>query len=79
MTEMYETTGLAVTSETSDFEKITIKRNVTGDDDVEIDLKFCGICHTDAHVAQNEFKDFKPTNYPCVPGHEMAGVICKVI
>ncbi len=46
-----------------------------GPDDVEFDVKFCGVCHTDVHFANN---DLGTTNYPCVPGHELAGVVTKV-
>ncbi len=46
-----------------------------GDNDVEFDIKYCGICHTDVHIANNESGT---TNYPCVPGHELAGVVTKV-
>ncbi len=52
-----------------------IQRNECGPDDVEFDVKFCGICHTDVHFANN---DLGTTNYPCVPGHELAGIVTKV-
>ena len=42
---------------------------------MEFEIKYCGICHTDVHVANNEFGR---TEYPCVPGHELAGVVTKV-
>ena len=38
-------------------------------------LKYCGICHTDVHVADN---DLGRTQYPCVPGHELAGIVSAV-
>ena len=46
-----------------------------GEDDVSFELKFCGICHTDVHISAN---DMGSTNYPCVPGHELAGVVTAV-
>jgi len=73
--EMYETQALAKKSPTENFEKITIKRNVAGDDDVSFDVKYCGICHTDVHFANN---DMGSTHYPCVPGHELAGIVTAV-
>ncbi len=73
---MYKTEAVAKTSKDSKFEKITIERGSTSEDDVEIDVKFCGICHTDIHVALN---DFGGTIYPNVPGHEAAGVVSKVV
>lgn len=69
---MYETTAWAKKSATEKFEKITIKRNLPGDNDVTFDLKYCGICHTDVHFANN---DMGSTKYPVVPGHELAGVV----
>ena len=39
------------------------------------ELKYCGICHTDVHIADN---DMGRTHYPCVPGHELAGVVTTV-
>ena len=39
------------------------------------ELKYCGICHTDVHISDN---DMGRTHYPCVPGHELAGVVTTV-
>lgn len=75
MAKMYETTAFAKKAADKSFEKITIKRGATGDDDVEFDIKYCGICHTDVHLAYNEVGNSK---YPIVPGHELAGVVTKV-
>eukprot|EP01055_Gregarina_sp_Pseudo9_P000728 Gregarina_sp_Pseudo_9__727@NODE_1464_length_1577_cov_19_295839_g1360_i0_p1_GENE_NODE_1464_length_1577_cov_19_295839_g1360_i0NODE_1464_length_1577_cov_19_295839_g1360_i0_p1_ORF_typecomplete_len372_score70_08ADH_N/PF08240_12/2_3e30ADH_zinc_N/PF00107_26/2_6e19ADH_zinc_N/PF00107_26/2_5e03Glu_dehyd_C/PF16912_5/2_8e16ADH_zinc_N_2/PF13602_6/8_1e06AlaDh_PNT_C/PF01262_21/1_7e052Hacid_dh_C/PF02826_19/4_1e05Shikimate_DH/PF01488_20/0_0018DZR/PF12773_7/0_073AdoHcyase_NAD/PF00670_21/0_074OCD_Mu_crystall/PF024 len=44
-------------------------------DDVEIEVKFCGICHTDLHMMDN---DWQCSQYPMVPGHEIAGVVARV-
>lgn len=43
--------------------------------DVEIDILFCGVCHSDIHQARNEWHN---TTYPCVPGHEMVGKVFSV-
>ena len=43
--------------------------------DVEIDILFCGVCHSDLHTAKNEWHG---TQYPCVPGHEIVGKIVSV-
>jgi len=75
MAEMYSTIAWAKSSPEADFSKIEIKRNVAGDDDVTFDLKYCGICHTDVHFAENIMGN---TNFPCVPGHELAGVVSNV-
>ena len=75
MSEMYSTVAWAKSGADAEFGKIEIKRNVTGDDDVTFDLKYCGICHTDVHIANN---DMGSTKYPCVPGHELAGIVTVV-
>jgi len=54
------------------FEKVTIERRELGPHDVQIDVKYSGICHSDIHTARNEWGR---TQYPCVPGHEIAGVV----
>ena len=43
--------------------------------DVEIDILFCGVCHSDLHTARSEWG---PSMYPCVPGHEIVGRIVRV-
>src|SRR5947209_8057630 len=45
--------------------------------DVEIDILFCGVCHSDLHTARNEWSAW-PTVYPCVPGHEIVGRVTTV-
>jgi uncharacterized zinc-type alcohol dehydrogenase-like protein len=46
--------------------------------DVQIDILYCGVCHSDLHQARDEWHDFAPTTYPCVPGHEIVGRVTKV-
>ncbi len=57
------------------FEKITIERRELKPTDVLIDIKFAGICHSDIHTARDEWGG---TNYPLVPGHEIAGIVSEV-
>ncbi|MFC8047423.1 NAD(P)-dependent alcohol dehydrogenase [Nocardia sp. NPDC057353] len=57
------------------FEKVTIERRELGPHDVLIDVKYAGICHSDIHTARNEWGGAK---YPCVPGHEIAGIVAAV-
>ena len=52
-----------------------IKRRVLLDNDVEIDILYCGICHSDLHAVHN---DWGATTFPIVPGHEIVGKITKV-
>jgi len=47
-------------------------------EDVEIEILFCGICHSDLHSVRNEWSEFMATNYPIVPGHEIVGRVTKV-
>ncbi len=55
----------------------TIQRRDPGERDVEIEILYCGVCHSDLHTARNEWSAW-PTVYPCVPGHEIVGKVTKV-
>src|SRR5437879_2519947 len=55
-----------------------IKRRDPTDRDVQIEILFCGICHSDLHSVRNEWSEFMATNYPIVPGHEIVGRVTKV-
>ncbi|MFF2085111.1 NAD(P)-dependent alcohol dehydrogenase [Nocardia sp. NPDC058176] len=57
------------------FEKVTVERRELGPDDVLIDIKYAGICHSDIHTARDEWGG---AQYPCVPGHEIAGIVAAV-
>jgi uncharacterized zinc-type alcohol dehydrogenase-like protein len=46
--------------------------------DVQIEILFCGVCHSDLHQTRDEWKSVMPTVYPCVPGHEIVGRVVKV-
>ena len=50
----------------------SFERRPVGDDDILIEIKFCGICHSDIHQLRG---DWGPQKYPQVPGHEIAGVV----
>lgn len=69
--------AFSATSATSPLASTSIPRRDPGADDVEIDILYCGVCHSDLHYARNEWKDW-PTIYPCVPGHEIVGKVKKV-
>jgi uncharacterized zinc-type alcohol dehydrogenase-like protein len=56
----------------------TIQRRDPTADDVQIEILFCGICHSDVHYARDEWHDTLPTVYPCVPGHEIIGRVTRV-
>lgn len=59
-------------------ESIQIKRRAVGPHDVLLDVLYCGICHSDIHQARNEWASWGPTQYPCVPGHEIIGRVIAV-
>ncbi|WP_458119004.1 NAD(P)-dependent alcohol dehydrogenase [Paenibacillus sp. Z6-24] len=57
------------------FQATTIERRDLDTQDVLIEIKFSGICHSDIHTARGEWG---PVNYPLVPGHEIAGIVTAV-
>ncbi|CAB4950771.1 unannotated protein [freshwater metagenome] len=63
------------TSVSDPLEPLTIERRELGATDVHIDIKFCGICHSDIHFARGEWGEIE---YPLVPGHEIAGIVKAV-
>ena len=65
-------------SATSGLASTKIKRRDPTDRDVQIEILFCGICHSDLHSVRNEWSEFMATNYPIVPGHEIVGRVIKV-
>jgi uncharacterized zinc-type alcohol dehydrogenase-like protein len=65
-------------SAASPLASITIPRRDLTDRDVEIEILFCGICHSDLHQVRNEWSDAIPTVYPIVPGHEIVGRVVRV-
>lgn len=64
-----------VKSEKAELKPMDIKRRETGDDDVEIKITHCGVCHSDIHTARNEWGG---STYPVVPGHEIIGRVTAV-
>ena len=75
---MQNAKAYAASSATSPFASTTIARRDPTPNDVQIDILFCGICHSDLHQVRDEWHDMMPTVYPCVPGHEIAGRVTKV-
>ncbi|GAB2879687.1 NAD(P)-dependent alcohol dehydrogenase [Uliginosibacterium flavum] len=65
----------AAVSATSPLGPYAIQRRSTRQDDVEIEIFYCGVCHSDLHTARN---DWGWTSYPIVPGHEMIGRVVSV-
>ena len=69
--------AFAASSPTSLLSSTSIPRREPTERDVEIDILYCGVCHSDLHQARNEWSAV-PTTYPCVPGHEIVGRVTKI-
>jgi uncharacterized zinc-type alcohol dehydrogenase-like protein len=54
---------------------LSINRREPSPTDVELEILYCGVCHSDLHQARNEWHN---TVYPCVPGHEIVGKVTRV-
>ncbi|WP_445633560.1 alcohol dehydrogenase (NADP(+)) [Nostoc sp. DSM 114161] len=75
---MYKTKAYSAASVTSPLASDTIARREPTEHDVQIEILFCGICHSDLHSVRNEWSNFVSTVYPIVPGHEIVGRVTKV-
>ena len=75
---MQNAKAYSAASETSALHSTTISRRDPTEHDVQIEILFCGICHSDLHAVRNEWSEFMPTVYPIVPGHEIIGRVTKV-
>ena len=78
MDNAYNAKAYSAASETSPLASDTILRRNPTERDVQIEILFCGICHSDLHQVRNEWRDAMPTVYPCVPGHEIVGRVTRV-
>jgi uncharacterized zinc-type alcohol dehydrogenase-like protein len=75
---LYKAKAYSAASATSPLAATTIARRDLGEQDVQIEILFCGICHSDLHQVRNEWSNIMPTVYPCVPGHEIVGRVTEV-
>jgi alcohol dehydrogenase (NADP+) len=71
------TKAYSAQSATSGLAGSTIQRRDPQAQDVEIEILYCGVCHSDLHQVRDEWKSVAPTVYPCVPGHEIVGRVVK--
>ncbi|MCA1442348.1 NAD(P)-dependent alcohol dehydrogenase [Ensifer sp. IC4062] len=67
--------GYAATDASKPLTPFTFERREPRDDDVVIDIKYCGVCHSDIHQARNEWGN---STFPMVPGHEIVGIVSAV-
>jgi uncharacterized zinc-type alcohol dehydrogenase-like protein len=72
---MPEVSGYAAQNAKSALAPFKFNRRDPGPKDIQIDILFCGVCHSDLHTVRNEWTN---TVYPVVPGHEIVGRITKV-
>src|ERR1700704_4074803 len=74
----YKAKAYSAASATSPLASTTIPRRDPAEHDVQIEILYCGICHSDLHSVRNEWSEFMPTVYPIVPGHEIVGRVAQV-
>src|ERR1700733_8043852 len=74
----YPAKAYAAQSAASGLAAAAIRRREPGPTDVQIDILYCGVCHSDLHQVRNEWENMMPTVYPCVPGHEIVGRVVAV-
>lgn len=78
-TKTNNTQGYAAASPTSPLAPYSFQRRSPGEHDVIIDIKYCGICHSDIHQTRDEWSEaLEESIFPMVPGHEIAGIVRSV-
>jgi uncharacterized zinc-type alcohol dehydrogenase-like protein len=71
---MIQAIGYAAKHSYSRLKSLRFEREEAGPHDIEIDVMFCGVCHSDIHQVKNEWSN---TVYPCMPGHEVVGRVAR--
>ena len=69
------TKAYAAQNATTPLAPFSFERRNLGNDDVQIEILYCGVCHSDLHTVRSEWGS---ATYPCVPGHEIVGRVLKV-
>ncbi|PKD20198.1 hydroxyacid dehydrogenase [Salegentibacter salinarum] len=72
---MSEVKAYGAQSSDADLKELNIERREMTADDVQIEIEYCGVCHSDIHQVRNDWKNSK---YPVVPGHEIIGRVTRV-
>jgi alcohol dehydrogenase (NADP+) len=72
---MFPTKGYATNAAREPLKPFSFQRRAPTPKDVQLEILFCGVCHSDLHIARNEWGG---TTYPCVPGHEIVGRVVKI-
>ncbi len=73
----YSAKAYSARSATSALAPGSIQRRHPRPQDIQIEILYCGVCHSDLHTVRNEWESVMPTVYPCVPGHEIVGRVVK--
>ena len=73
--ETKNTKAFGTEARDADLKQMTIERRTVTPTDVEIEILYCGVCHSDLHTARN---DWGGTKYPVVPGHEIVGKVTAI-
>ncbi|HTH20814.1 MAG TPA: alcohol dehydrogenase catalytic domain-containing protein, partial [Nitrososphaeraceae archaeon] len=73
---MIEVSGYAALQAKASLIPYTFERRAPKDNDVVIEIEYCGVCHTDIHQVNNEWGG--SSTYPMVPGHEITGIVTGV-
>ncbi|RUO32129.1 hydroxyacid dehydrogenase [Aliidiomarina sedimenti] len=72
---MLKSVGYAAHTSDKPLQHFSFERREPGEQDVQIDILYCGVCHSDLHLARNEWGG---SVFPMVPGHEIVGKVAKV-
>jgi alcohol dehydrogenase (NADP+) len=72
------TRGFATHGPDAKFEPFDFARRELGPNDILMDIQYCGICHSDIHLARGEWAPAMPSVYPMIPGHEIVGRVTRV-
>ncbi|MDE1169608.1 MAG: NAD(P)-dependent alcohol dehydrogenase [Verrucomicrobium sp.] len=75
---MYTVKAYSAKSPASPLAPYTLQRRDPLPHDIQMEVLYCGVCHSDLHQVRNEWADWNPTEYDCVPGHEIVGKVTKV-
>ena len=74
----YTAKAYSAATATSSLAPYSFERRDPLADDIRMEILYCGVCHSDLHQARNEWTDWNPTAYHCVPGHEIVGRVTQV-
>jgi alcohol dehydrogenase (NADP+) len=75
---MFKAKAYSAASATAPLASTTITRRDLTERDVQIEILYCGICHSDLHYVRDQWHSIMPAVYPCVPGHEIVGRVTEV-